>query len=41
MKQTEKEKMTAYSRINYLIAGVDVLLLAYLVYAITNIFAGE
>jgi hypothetical protein len=41
MKQTEKEKMTAYSRINYLIAGIDVLLLAYLVYAITNIFAGE
>jgi hypothetical protein len=41
MKQTEKEKMTAYSRINYLIAGVDVLLLAYLVYAITNLFAGE
>jgi hypothetical protein len=41
MKQTEKEKMTAYNRINYLIAGVDVLLLAYLVYAITNIFAGE
>jgi hypothetical protein len=41
MKQTEKEKMTAYSRINYLIAGIDVLLLAYLVYAITNLFAGE
>jgi hypothetical protein len=41
MKQTEKEKMTAYSRINYLIAGVDVLLLGYLVYAITNLFAGE
>ena len=33
--------MTAYSRINYLIAGIDVLLLAYLVYAITNLFAGE
>jgi hypothetical protein len=41
MKQTEKEKMTAYNRINYLIAGVDVLLLVYLVYALTNIFAGE
>jgi hypothetical protein len=41
MKQTEKEKMTAYSRINYLIAGIDLLLFVYLVYAITNIFAGE
>lgn len=41
MKQTEKEKMTAYSRINYLIAGIDVLLLAYLVYVIVGIFAGE
>jgi hypothetical protein len=41
MKQTEKEKMTAYSRINYLIAGIDILLLAYLVYVIVGIFAGE
>jgi hypothetical protein len=41
MKQTEKEKMTAYSRINYLIAGIDALLLVYLIYTITNIFVGE
>jgi hypothetical protein len=41
MKQTEKEKMTAYKRINYLIAGIDGLLLVYLIYAITNIFVGE
>jgi hypothetical protein len=41
MKQTEKEKMTAYSRINYLIAGLDALLLVYLVYVVINIFAGE
>jgi hypothetical protein len=41
MKQTEKEKMTAYSRINYVIAGIDLLLLGYLVYVIINLLSGE
>lgn len=41
MKQTEKEKLTAYTRINYIIAGLDLLLLGYLVYVVVNLFSGE
>jgi hypothetical protein len=41
MKQTENEKMTAYTRINYLIAGIDALLIIYLIYVVINIFSGE
>lgn len=40
MKQTEKEKITAYNRINYIIAGIDVLLFIYVIYLITSIFNG-
>jgi hypothetical protein len=41
MKQTEKEKMTAYSRINYVIAGIDILLLGYLIYVVINLLSGD
>jgi hypothetical protein len=41
MKQTENEKMTAYNRINYVIAAVDIILLGYVIYLLVNIFGGE
>lgn len=41
MKQTEKERMTAYNRINYIIAGIDIILLGYVIYLIVSFFSGE
>lgn len=41
MKQTEKERITSYNRINYVIAGIDIVLLGYVVYLLFNIFGGE
>ena len=41
MKQTENEKMTAYNRVNYVIAAVDIILLGYVIYLLVNIFGGD
>ena len=41
MKQTEKEKITSYNRINYIIGAIDLVLLGYVIYLLVNIFSGE